>query len=149
MDDQQSPQGPVPVSPSAPSGDATPASPAPDPAPTPSTPSAPAIPAEVKTLVETNLLDVIGLGTLPEAERTTLLAELSQTVLNRVLIRISELLPAEALEEFKQKTESGDSAGADAVLAAHNVNVELLSAEEALKLKAELVQNLDQAKPTA
>ena len=91
--------------------------------------------------IDTNLLVELGLGSLPEAERNSLLKHIYETLEMRVGMRLADQMSNEQLDEFEKYFEAKDDAGAFKWLEANFPNYKDIVQEEFEKLKAEVAQS--------
>ncbi len=94
------------------------------------------------TKIENILWDELGLEAATEEDKTLLLNQLSETVQNRVALRVSEFLTADELDTFDLTLERNGSDAAIAYLEAVYPNYPTLILEEVERLRAELSQDM-------
>lgn len=87
-------------------------------------------------------LQTIGLGDLPEEEKSQYIDKLATIVQDRVAIRLSEELTAEELAAFDEATEKGEDAAMQYLARAYP-NFPSLIQEEIESLKAEIATDAD------
>ena len=90
--------------------------------------------------IDNNLLQDIGLGTLPDGEKNSLLKHVYETLEMRVGMRLADQMTNEQLDEFERYFEAKDDAGAFAWLESNFPNYKDIVQEEFDKLKAEVAQ---------
>src|ERR1700712_2199054 len=90
--------------------------------------------------IDNTLLQDIGLGTLPEGEKNSLLKHIYETLEMRVGIRLADQMSNQQLDEFEQYFEAKDDAGAFKWLEANFPNYKDIVQEEFDKLKIEVGQ---------
>lgn len=88
--------------------------------------------------LDDNLLQELGLGTLPPAEKNRMLAHIYETLEMRVGMRLAEQMTNEQLDEFERFIDANDEAGALKWLETNFPNYKNVVAEELEKLKAEI-----------
>lgn len=88
--------------------------------------------------IDNNLLEEIGLATLPESEKNSLLKHIYETLEMRVGMRLAEQMTNEQLDEFERYFEAKDDAGAFAWLESNFPNYKDIVQEEFDKLKQEV-----------
>ena len=88
--------------------------------------------------LDDNLLQELGLGTLPPAEKKRMLAHIYETLEMRVGMRLAEQMTNEQLDEFERFIDANDEAGALKWLETNFPNYKNVVAEELEKLKAEI-----------
>lgn len=90
--------------------------------------------------IDNTLLQEIGLGGLPEAEKNSLLKHIYETLEMRVGIRLADQMSNQQLDEFEQYFEAKDDAGAFKWLESNFPNYKDIVQEEFDKLKIEVGQ---------
>ena len=88
--------------------------------------------------IDNNLLQDIGLGSLPETEKNSLLKHIYDTLEMRVGVRLADQMTNEQLDEFERYFEAKDDAGAFAWLESNFPNYKDIVQEEFEKLKIEV-----------
>jgi hypothetical protein len=91
--------------------------------------------------IDNNLLQELGLGGLPDAEKNSLLKHIYETLEMRVGMRLADQMSNQQLDEFEQYFEAKDDAGAFKWLEANFPNYKDIVQEEFDKLKAEVSQS--------
>jgi hypothetical protein len=94
--------------------------------------------------IDNSLLEEVGLGGLPAAEKNSLLKHIYETLEMRVGIRLADQMTNQQLDEFEQYFEAKDDAGAFKWLEANFPNYKEIVQEEFDKLKAEVTQSSPQ-----
>lgn len=94
--------------------------------------------------IDNSLLEEIGLGGLPEAEKNSFLKHVYETLEMRVGIRLADQMTNQQLDEFEQYFEAKDDAGAFKWLESNFPNYKDIVQEEFDKLKAEVAQSAPQ-----
>lgn len=94
--------------------------------------------------IDDNLLQEVGLASLPAEEKNNLLNHIYDTLEMRVGMRLADQMSNEQLSEFEAYFESKDDAGALKWLESNFPNYKEVVAEEFEKLKAEVVQSAPQ-----
>lgn len=94
--------------------------------------------------LDRNLLDELGLGTLPEAEKSSLLSHIYETLEMRVGMRLADQMSDQQLEEFEKYFEAKDDAGAFNWLETNFPNYKQIVQDEFNKLKEEIKQSAPQ-----
>jgi hypothetical protein len=90
--------------------------------------------------IDNNLLVELGLGELPQPEKTALLKHIYETLEMRVGMRLADQMSNEQLDEFETYFNARDDAGAFRWLETNFPNYKDIVAEEFEKLKAEVGQ---------
>ncbi len=94
--------------------------------------------------IDNNLLQEVGLGSLPDSEKNSLLRHIYETLEMRVGIRLADQMSNEQLDEFERYFEAKDDAGAFKWLETNFPNYKEIVQEEFEKLKAEVAQSAPQ-----
>ena len=94
--------------------------------------------------IDNNLLNDLGLASLPDAEKNSLLKHIYETLEMRVGVRLADQMTNQQLDEFEQYFEAKDDAGAFKWLESNFPNYKDIVQEEFDKLKAEIQQTADQ-----
>jgi len=94
--------------------------------------------------IDNSLLQEVGLGTLPDAEKNGLLKHIYETLEMRVGIRLADQMTNEQLDEFERYFEAKDDAGAFKWLETNFPNYKEIVQEEFDKLKGEVAQSAPQ-----
>ncbi len=94
--------------------------------------------------IDNSLLEEIGLGSLPEAEKNSFLKHVYETLEMRVGVRLADQMTNEQLDEFEKYFEAKDDAGAFKWLETNFPNYKDIVQQEFDKLKAEVAQTAPQ-----
>lgn len=94
--------------------------------------------------IDNNLLQEIGLGALPAAEKNSFLKHIYETLEMRVGIRLADQMSNQQLDEFERYFEAKDDAGAFKWLETNFPNYKEIVQQEFNKLKAEVAQSAPQ-----
>jgi len=94
--------------------------------------------------IDDNLLQQIGLGSLPVEEKRGLLSHIYETLEMRVGMRLADQMSNEQLDEFEKYFEAKDDAGAFKWLETNFPNYKEIVNEEFEKLKNEVAQTASQ-----
>lgn len=94
--------------------------------------------------IDNTLLQEIGLGGLPDAEKNSLLKHIYDTLEMRVGMRLADQMTNEQLDEFERYYENKDDAGAFKWLETNFPNYKDIVQEEFDKLKSEVAQSAPQ-----
>jgi len=94
--------------------------------------------------IDNSLLQELGLGSLPDSEKNSLLRHIYETLEMRVGMRLADQMTNEQLDEFEQYFEAKDDAGAFKWLETNFPNYKEIVQEEFDKLKAEVGQSAPQ-----
>lgn len=88
--------------------------------------------------LDDNLLQQLGLGSLPPAEKNKMLAHIYETLELRVGMKLAEQMSDAQLDEFEKFIDNNDEAGALKWLETNFPNYKQVVADELEKLKAEI-----------
>ena len=94
--------------------------------------------------IDNDLLLQLGLATLPEAEKNSLLRHIYETLEMRVGMRLADQMTNEQLDEFEKYFDAKDDAGAFKWLEANFPNYKEIVQQEFDKLKLEIGQSAPQ-----
>ncbi|HTB49046.1 MAG TPA: DUF5663 domain-containing protein [Verrucomicrobiae bacterium] len=94
--------------------------------------------------IDNSLLQEVGLGALPDAEKNSFLKHIYETLEMRVGIRLADQMSNEQLDEFERYFEAKDDAGAFKWLETNFPNYKDIVQQEFDKLKAEVSQSAPQ-----
>lgn len=94
--------------------------------------------------LDLNLLAELGLGSLPDEEKRSLLNHIYETLEMRVGMRLADQMSNEQLEEFEKYFEAKDDAGAFKWLETNFPNYKEIVQDEFNKLKEEVRQSAPQ-----
>ncbi|MBI2008828.1 hypothetical protein HYS84_00265 [Candidatus Saccharibacteria bacterium] len=90
--------------------------------------------------LDDNLLQQLGLGSLPPAEKNKMLAHIYETLELRVGMKLAEQMTDAQLDEFEKFIDNNDEAGALKWLETNFPNYKQVVADELEKLKIEIKQ---------
>lgn len=94
--------------------------------------------------IDNSLLQEVGLGALPSAEKNSFLKHIYETLEMRVGIRLADQMSNQQLDEFERYFEAKDDAGAFKWLETNFPNYKEIVQQEFDKLKAEVAQSAPQ-----
>ena len=94
--------------------------------------------------IDNELLQQLGLATLPDAEKNSLLRHIYETLEMRVGMRLADQMTNEQLDEFEKYFDAKDDAGAFKWLETNFPNYKEIVQEEFDKLKVEVGQSAPQ-----
>lgn len=96
-----------------------------------------------QNLLEGNILEMLGLQSLPEKRKTELLTRMTEVVQDRISDRMAESLSADARKEFDQLiADSATGEQLDAFIAKHVPEFPQIVAEEVMRFKKQMVDDL-------
>lgn len=88
--------------------------------------------------LDDNLLNELGLGSLPQEDKRAMLGHIYETLEMRVGMTLAQQMTNEQLDEFEAFIDSNDEAGALKWLETNFPNYKQVVADELEKLKAEI-----------
>jgi hypothetical protein len=94
--------------------------------------------------IDNSLLEEVGLNSLPDSEKNSLLKHIYETLEMRVGIRLASQMSNEQLDEFERYFEAKDDQGAFKWLETNFPNYKDIVQEEFEKLKSEIAQSAPQ-----
>jgi hypothetical protein len=94
--------------------------------------------------IDNTLLQEVGLGNLPDAEKNAFLKHIYETLEMNVGVRLADQMSNEQLDEFEKYFEAKDDAGAFKWLETNFPNYKEIVQEEFDKLKAQVAQQAPQ-----
>ena len=97
---------------------------------------------KMKSLVETDLLQSLGLENLPEEKQEEIMTQVMESVLNRVLVRIVDALGDDKKDEFMEMLEKSDDKQIRQYLVDNKVDMDKIVVEESLLYKNELLNKI-------
>jgi len=92
-------------------------------------------------LLQQDIFTSLGLEDLAESERTELLDTMLATIKDRVLARVLDELSAEQKTNLTQLVDAGRAEEVSEFVAEHVPDLEALMNQEAIRYKAEMIQN--------
>lgn len=99
-------------------------------------------------LIDKDIFELLNMKDAPEAKKKEITDNMLQTVQNRVLARILDTLEEPEVRQYEELIDAGDEQKMVAFLNSKNIDLNNLTAEEALRYKTEIV-NLISAKKDA
>jgi predicted RNA-binding Zn ribbon-like protein len=94
--------------------------------------------------IDNSLLEELGLASLPQQEKSSLLKHIYETLEMRVGMRLADQMTNEQLDEFERFFNAQDDAGAFHWLETNFPNYKEIVADEFAKLKGEVAQSAPQ-----
>ena len=95
---------------------------------------------DIQQLLSTNIIEALGIESLPDDKKANLLASMIDLVQKRVTFRLIEGLSESELGEFGVIAESKDSGTLASFAEKHGKNLEEIIKGETAKLKGELIE---------
>lgn len=100
----------------------------------------------VQDLVEGDIMDILGLDKLPEKEQEEVRTKMLETINNRVLLRIADLLDEAGMKQWETLLDEGDDEKIRAFLTEKKIDMLNLIAAEALVYKSEMADMMQKIK---
>lgn len=97
-------------------------------------------------ILEGDILDLVGLSNLPEEQKVEVRTKLMESLMNRVMIRVADIIGDAGMEEFQQTLDSGDDNAIRTYLEGQGIDLKRLAIEEAILLKTEVVEGIEAVK---
>ncbi len=95
--------------------------------------------APLDDIITKNIFDILGLADLPDDQKQPILQKMLHIVYQRVVARIIDVLPEDAMRQLKLAIDAEDEKTATALLAQHGLlPFPEMMAEEALFMKYEM-----------
>jgi len=90
-------------------------------------------------LLKTDIIDLIGGKNFTEEQREELYKKMLDTIMNRVIVKVSEKLPDDDFAELEKMLEEGDKDKINKFFEDKNIDIKQMFVEEALVYKVEMV----------
>ncbi len=101
------------------------------------------LPINPSDLITKDLLELLDVSEMSESDASKFLSAVYDTIQTRILVRILDNLPAEAIDSLEQALGSGADKKIEHILLKNNLpSLQQLAAEEALLYKVELVNEV-------
>lgn len=97
-------------------------------------------------LLETNIIEALGIESLPDDKKAKLVASMIDLVQKRIVVRILEGLSGDEAKKFVEIAESRDSVKLAAWAGERGLSMEEITKEEVLKLKSEMIERAEKIK---
>lgn len=102
-----------------------------------------ALKLDMKQLLQSSLFDVLGLNGLPEAEQDELRLMVMESIRDRVLVRIVDILGPTREKQWFELLDQSDDAAVQGFLTDNGIDVDQLALEEAIRYKIDLATRLN------
>lgn len=102
----------------------------------------------IQKALQGNIIDTLGLQTLPEEKKFALIESLTKLVMVKIVRRIDEQLSPEDQKAFDQAIDGGSQPQLDTWLKSKNIDLDQIMAEELARVKDDLAKRaeaIDQA----
>ncbi|MEK7560386.1 MAG: DUF5663 domain-containing protein [Patescibacteria group bacterium] len=105
----------------------------------------------IDDVIQLNILNILGADKLPEEKRKQILADMTRMLLEQVVMRISDALPADKKEEFYRVFGGAPSSDDEkrAFLRAHVSDFDEIVLQEVMAFKYAVAQFAEDSKITA
>jgi hypothetical protein len=97
---------------------------------------------ELKQIFDQDLLDLMGASNMPPEQKADLYEKISNTIQDRVLLRVDDALDEDGRKQFGQIIDTGDQAKTNEFLTSKGLNIPKLLIEEAVLYKLEMMSLL-------
>lgn len=97
-----------------------------------------AINLDPATILDQDILTLLGADDLPEVKKEELYGKILATIRNRVLVRLLTVLNDQAVNQLSELIDRGEQAEIQSLLESQGVNLERLFLEEAASYKVEM-----------
>jgi hypothetical protein len=91
-------------------------------------------------MLRKDILELLGQDDLPEEEKNELYKKMLDTIQNRALMNVLDLLPDEKRDEFNERLDNQNPAEINQFLEESGIDMEKIMLEESIIYKAELVE---------
>jgi len=99
-----------------------------------------------KQLIEKDIFEAVGLDDLTDGQKQNLMIQMTESINNRVLVKIHDLLDQAGRAEWQKLLDEGKNKEASDFLESKGISVDELAVEESLGLKAQLIEMAEQLK---
>jgi|GEM_PF-2126945 len=90
-------------------------------------------------ILDTDIFELLGLQNLPQEKKSEIAHRIGNIIIDRVLIRLDSMLRGPEIAELKFLTERDDKEGLVEFFKTRNIDIAKMMVEEAIALKAQLV----------
>jgi hypothetical protein len=101
---------------------------------------------DVKNLIEDDIFDLLGLENLDDKTKDDLRINILESVSNRILLRVADLLNDEEIKHWENLLDEGNNEKIVNYLQEKNIDLKKIAIEESLIYKRQLVDTLNKAK---
>jgi len=101
---------------------------------------------DVKNLIEDDIFDLLGLENLDDKTKDDLRIKILESVSNRILLRVADLLNDEEIKHWENLLDEGNNDKIVNYLQEKNIDLKKIAIEESLIYKRQLVDTLNKAK---
>jgi hypothetical protein len=101
---------------------------------------------DVKNLIEDDIFDLLGLENLDDKTKDDLRIKILESVSNRILLRVADLLNDEEIKHWENLLDEGNNDKIVNYLQEKNIDLKKIAIEESLIYKRQLVETLNKAK---
>ena len=96
----------------------------------------------LKTLIRGDFFDLAGLDKLTNREKEQIMLKMMESVKNRVILRIDEMIKKEDKAQFNALLDEGNDRKISQFIKDQGINIDEIVAGEAILLKKEMVEKL-------
>lgn len=100
----------------------------------------------MNTILQKNIINDLGLDTLPEDAQTEILTKMAEAVIKRIAVNVLEKLSEKDLEEFEKIQETAEPEAIDSFLKSKIDNYEQLVQETVKDFKEEIKETINKLK---
>ncbi len=98
----------------------------------------------IKKILESDIFEYLDLGSIPEDDKAQMMENLILSLRSRMMLKIADILEAKdasSFDEFKNMLSDENVTDKDVseFLDKHDINLDVITAEEAILLKAEIM----------
>ena len=95
-------------------------------------------------ILQQDILDLLGVGDIPEKDKEEIYKKMLDTILNRVILRLDDQVSNEEAEALKQTMENGDKQAFFRFFEQKGIDINKVFAEEAVVYKVEMLALVNQ-----
>lgn len=97
---------------------------------------------ELQEILDKDIIELMGLKDVPDEKKAEIYEKMTQTIQDRVFLRVDEILDVESKQQFAQVLEKGDQAAIKEFLQSKEVNVPQIMMQETMFYKLEIMSLL-------
>lgn len=101
----------------------------------------------IRDILEANIFEVMKLDHLSDEVKADLFKKAHETIMYRVMLRLADVLPETDLEKLQALLEKQDEADIEEFFDSRRIDVDQITAQEALAYKVEMAALADAVKP--
>ena len=92
----------------------------------------------LQEIIDKDIFSILGLENLDEEKKKELFEKASETIQNRILVRLADLLSEEDVKKVVEFAEQDNTDGFEQLVASNDIDLEQIAAEETLSYKTEM-----------